>query len=74
MIVSAGKNKTSTFPHPGLSDLCDLNDIKILQTARYGTIEIVASLRGYSIYGYRKLKNNPLAKLSRFLIGERKSN
>jgi len=74
MIVSAGKNKPSTFPHPGLSSLCDLNDIKILQTARYGTIEIVASLRGYSIYGYRKLKNNPLAKLSRFLIGERKSN
>ncbi len=74
MIVSAGKNKTDTFPHPGLSSLCDLNNIKILQTAQYGTIEIVATIEEYKIYGYRKLNNNPLAKLSRFLIGAGRNN
>lgn len=74
MIVSAGKNKPATFPHPGLSSLCDRNGIKTMQTARYGTIEIVATPESYKIYGYRKLKNNPLARLSRVLIGEKKNN
>ena len=74
MIVSAGKNRTATFPHPGLSSLCGQNDIKIVQTAQYGTIEIVATPEGYRIYGYRKLKNNPLARLSRVLIDERRNN
>jgi len=71
MIVSAGKTRTAIFPHPGLEKICELNDIKLLQTGQYGTIEIVASPRGYKIYGHRKFNNNPLANLSRFLIGER---
>jgi len=74
MIISAGKNKPATFPYPGLSHLCELNNIKILKTAQHGTIEIIATSRGYSIYGYQKLENNPLTKLSRFLIGKSKDN
>jgi competence protein ComEC len=74
MIVSAGKNRAATFPNPDLSRICDLNNIKLLQTAQHGTIEIVATSRGYQIYGYRKFNDNPLAKLSRFLIAENTTN
>ncbi len=70
MVVSAGKGKQKTFPHPELPGLCSLNDINLLQTTQYGTIEIVSNLTGYKIYGYQKYKNNPLANLNRFLIAE----
>ena len=70
MVVSAGKGKQKTFPHPELPGLCSLNDINLLQTSQYGTIEIVSNLTGYTIYGYQKYKNNPLADLNRFLIAE----
>ena len=70
MVVSAGKGKKNTFPHPDLGRLCRFNDINLLQTAQYGTIEIVSNSNGYKIYGYQKFKKNPLAKLSRFLIAE----
>ncbi len=70
MVVSAGKGKQKNFPHPGLAGLCSLNDIDLLQTTQYGTIEIVSDSKGYKIYGYQKYKNNPLANLSRFLITE----
>lgn len=68
LIVSAGKNRTNHFPHPGLKQLCDLNEIKLLQTSQYGTIEIVATPDESNIYGYRKFEGNPLATLDRFLI------
>jgi competence protein ComEC len=68
MIVSAGKSRRNIFPHPGLEKLCRQNDIRLLQTADYGTIEIVSEGGGYRIYGHRKLKGNPLANLRRFLI------
>lgn len=70
MIVSAGKNRTATFPHPGLRTICDLNNIKLLQTAQSGTIEIEVTPQTYKIFGYRKIGNNPLINLSRFYMGE----
>lgn len=70
MVVSCGKGKKKTFPHPDLDRLCSVNGINLLQTAQYGTIEIVSASKGYKIYGYQKYKNNPLANLNRFLIAE----
>lgn len=70
MVVSSGKGKKNIFPHPDLDRLCSVNGINLLQTAQYGTIEIVSASKGYKIYGYQKYKNNPLAKLSRHLIAE----
>jgi len=70
MVVSSGKGKKNIFPHPDLDRLCGVNGINLLQTAQYGTIEIVSASKGYKIYGYQKYKNNPLANLSRFLIAE----
>jgi len=74
LIVSAGKGRKNIFPHPGLERLCSLNDTTMLLTARHGTIEIVSERGEYSIYGYQKEKNNPLAGLHRFLIDKAGNN
>jgi len=74
MIVSAGKSNKNTFPSPGLVHLCTLNNIKLLQTARHGTIEIISKPESNEIYGYRKSKKNPLLNLERYSITKTKYN
>ncbi len=65
LIVSAGRNGLSAFPHPGLQDLCNRHGITMLTTARNGTIEIASDGEHFSLTSYRRAISGPLP--SRFM-------
>jgi len=68
MVVSAGKTRKKYFPSPGLQQLCQKNNITMLTTARYGTIEIISNGDNYALFGYHVRDRNPLLGIKRFLI------
>ncbi len=68
MVVSAGKTRKKYFPFPGLRPLCQKNDITMLTTAHYGTIEIIDGDDGYALFGHQAREGNPLLGIKRYLI------
>ncbi|WP_457577215.1 DNA internalization-related competence protein ComEC/Rec2 [Desulfomarina sp.] len=73
MVVSAGKTRKKYFPSPGLQQLCRRNDILMLTTAQYGTIEIVSDDDGYALFGHNVRDRNPLRGIKRYLINRERS-
>lgn len=70
LIVSAGRFNKGNFPFEGLEELCERYGIRMLTTAKHGTLVITAFSDSYYITGYMKDNNNPLSPFKRINITE----
>lgn len=53
LVVSAAKTAIGRFPHPGLQHLCDAAGIRMMTTARDGTVVMTTNGRQLAISAYR---------------------
>jgi competence protein ComEC len=53
LVVSAGKSPAATFPHPGLLRQCETAGIRMLTTARDGTIEMATDGKTLAVETFR---------------------
>lgn len=60
LIVSARKSSSGHFPHAKVKDECAKQQIALLSTAQQGTIELEVTRDGYRLYGFERVRGNPL--------------
>ncbi len=70
LLVSAGRSTKGYFPHKGLADECQSQEINLFTTAKQGTLVIIARQDNYQVYGYQKEANNPLSGYTPVLLAE----
>ncbi len=71
LIVSAGRSTKGYFPHKGLAEECNDQQIDLFTTSDQGTLHIIAKESGYQLYGYRKKRDNPLYSYAPVLLDEK---
>lgn len=70
LLVSAGRSSKGYFPHKGLKQECDSQQINLLTTSDQGTLQIITTQDGYQIYGYKRKDDNPLSSYHPVLLSE----
>ncbi len=53
LVVSAAKTANGSFPHPGLQDQCDTAGIRMMTTAKDGTVVMTTDGRQLAVSAYR---------------------
>ena len=70
LLVSAGRSLQEYFPHKGLAQECENQQIDLFTTSNQGTLVIIAKKDGYQLYGYSKKNGNPLLNFHPVLLDE----
>ncbi len=60
LLVSAGRSRKGYFPHKGLAQVCNSQQIDLFTTSDQGTLHIIAKEDGYRVYGHNRKGDNPL--------------